>query len=186
MDDVRPEGAFAALGAAVPPPEIQFDGAVWKIGHPTQRAKAELEKLVAQAAEQNLADLRDVLSPARYAEREAKLDAALLARQWQTWGTLWAEVMNGPLAFPLFLASLLRPHHPSATTAQAEALWLGENRACRTALAMVLPDFFSLLVASLPADEAARQAAAVVWAAEVLGRLPGPQPIVSPSTTPSA
>lgn len=171
MDEVRPEGAFAALGAAVPPPEVTYAGKPWKIGHPTQEAKAELEKLVVQVAEQSLLDLKDTLSPARYAERERRLDDRIYARHWQTWGSLWQEVCNGPLSFPLFLLSLLKPHHPAATIADAQDLWLNANRPCRHAIAMVLPDFFDLLAASLPAEATERREQGQKMAAELLARL---------------
>jgi hypothetical protein len=171
VDEIRPEGAFAALGAAVAPPEVMYAGKPWKIGHPTQEAKAELEKLVVQVAEQSLADLRGALSAVRYAALEQQLDDRIYARHWQTWGSLWQEVCNGPLSFPLFLLSLMKPHHPTATIADAQALWLNANRPCRHAIAMVLPDFFDLLAASLPADASERREQGQKMAAELLARL---------------
>jgi hypothetical protein len=184
-EEIRPEGALAALGDAVPPPEVTHGGRAWKIGHPTQLAKAELEKLVVQVAEQNLADLKGVLSPASYAAKEKRLDGLVFARAWQTWGELWSETMNGPQSFPLFLLSLMRPHHPAATVADAEALWLGANRACRNALVMVLPGFFDLLASTLPAEAGDRQRAAAEARAEILSRLRLPTLTAAPSTTPS-
>jgi hypothetical protein len=185
VDEPRMEGALAALGDAVPPPEVQWNGKPWKIGHPTQGAKAELEKLVVEVAEGSLAELRGTLKPARFAALEKQLDDKILARQWQTWGSLWSEVINGPKSFPLFLLSLMRPHHPDATLADAEGLWLGANRACRNALVMVLPGFFELLAASLPAEEDARREGAKTWAAEILLALALPTLTDSPSTKPS-
>lgn len=183
-EEIRPEGALAALGDAVPPPEIVFNGRPWRIGHPTQLAKAELEKLVVEVSEQALADVRGSVKPARYAALEKRLDDAILARQWQTWGSLWNEVVDGPLSFPLFLLSLMRPHHPTATVADAQALWLGENRKVRTALVMVLPGFFELLAATLPggADERAATVQQVI--ARILASLAPETPSGSTSTTP--
>jgi hypothetical protein len=182
--DVQPEGAVAALGAAVAPPEVVAAGKAWKVGHPTQEAKAELEKLVVQVAEKNLADLRGVVSDRKFAALEAKLDDAILSRQWQTWGALWTEVCNGPLSFPLFILSLMKPHHPQASVADAEALWVNENRACRNALVVVLPGFFDHLAASLPADESTRREGARQWAGEMLARLRQGTLTESDSTTP--
>lgn len=185
MDEVRAEGAVAALGAATGPVEVAHNGKTWRVGHPTQRAKAELEKLVVAVAEQSLADLKDVLPAARYAAKEKRLDDLLYARQWQTWGALWTEVVNGPLSFPLFLLSLMRPHHEAATVEDAQALWLGANRACRNALVLVLPGFFDLLAAQLPADQAERKGAAEAWAGELLAALRQATLTAPASTTPS-
>lgn len=184
MDEIRAEGAVAALGAATGPVDVVHDGKTWRIGHPTQRAKAELEKLVVAVSEQSLADLKDVLTAARYAAKEKRLDELVYARQWQTWGELWSQVVNGPLSFPLFLLSLMKAHHETATVQDAEALWLGANRACRTALTMVLPGFFKLLVGALPADQEERRVTAEAVAAELLEALQ--KPLIAPaSTTPS-
>lgn len=184
MEDVRADGALAALGDAVPPPEVRFNGKPWRIGHPTQGAKAELEKLVVQVAEQSVDDLKGVLPAARHAALVKRLDDRIMARQWQTWGPLWSETVNGPLSFPLFLLSLMKPHHPEATVADAQSLWLGVNRECRNALVMVLPGFFDLLAASLPGDAADRAASAREMVAELLAALSRPVLTAAPSTTP--
>lgn len=183
MDEIRAEGAVAALGAAAGPVEVEHAGKTWRVGHPTQRAKAELEKLVVAVAEQSLADIKDALPAARYAAKEKRLDDMIFARQWQTWGELWREVVDGPLSFPLFLLSLMRPYHEAATVQDAESLWLGANRACRRALVMVLPGFFKLLADQLPADQEERRAAAEAAAADLMARLQ--QSLTAPpSTTP--
>jgi hypothetical protein len=170
-DESRPEGVMAALGDAGPCPTVVFAGKTWTIGHPTQRAKAELEKLVVEVAAKNLDDLKGVLPKAKWKEKEDKFDALLLARQWQTWGSLWSEVNNGPQSQALFLLSLARPHHPDMTVADAESLWINANRACRTALVLVVPGFFDLLTALLPAEEGDRQIVAERMKAEFLASL---------------
>jgi hypothetical protein len=93
---------MAALGASVPPPEVQWNGTAWKIGHPTQGAKALLERLVLQTAEANLDAAKGVLSDKRYAAEEKRFGDALMGRTWATFGELWLATMNGPSAFPLF------------------------------------------------------------------------------------
>jgi hypothetical protein len=174
MDETETVGATPLLGDAGPCPTVTHDKKTWTVGHPTQRAKAELEKLVVEVAQKSLDDLRGVLPPAKIAEKEAALDGLLFARAWQTWGSLWSQVVNGPLAFPLLLASLLRQRHPEATLADAEALWAGANRPCRTALMMVVPGFFTVLAGSLPADAADRQALAERTAAALVASLARP------------
>lgn len=184
-EELCPEGAVAALGPAAGPIDIPHAGKTWRLGHPDQRAKAELEKLVVALAEDNLAASKEVVSAARYAALEKRLDDHMLARRWQTWGDLWAQTVNGPDGFTLFLLSLLRPHHEGATLTDARALWLSANRRCRGALVMVLPGFFDLLAADLPAEEGDRREAARKMAVEVLANLQQPMLTDSPSTTPS-
>lgn len=171
MSDVRAEGAMAALGAEVPPPEVQWVGKVWKIGHPTQTAKALLERLVLQTLEANLDAAQAALSPKRYAVEDAKFTAAIEGKTWATFGAAWLAAMNGPMSFPLFLASLVQQHHPEVTPELAQRMWLQKNRECRAALVQVLPSFFPMLLESLPADEATRKAAGEEFAAGVMNLL---------------
>lgn len=171
MDDVRADGAMAALGAAVPPPEVQWNGKAWKIGHPTQGAKALLERLVLQTAEANLDAAKGVLSEKRFAAEEKRFGDALMGRTWATFGELWLATMNGPAAFPLFLASLVQQHHPEFAPELARQMWLERNTACRTALVQVLPDFFGVLSADMPADEEQKRAFAATFAAGVMAAL---------------
>ena len=75
-----------------------------------------------------------------------------------------------------------------ATVADARALWLGANRRCRNALAAVLPGFFDLLAADLPAEEGDRREAARQITADLLAALREPTlaaPTDRGSTTPS-
>src|SRR5262249_26118772 len=149
---MEPQGMIATLGDAGPCPTIADGTKTWNIGHPTQRAKAELELLVVQAATKNLDDLKDVLPKKEWELEKSKLSGLIRGRAWQTFGQLWAEQVNGPLADALFLLSLAKPHHPEMTLADAERLWLDENDQCRVALGIVVPGFFDLLMAWLPAS----------------------------------
>lgn len=171
MADVRPEGAMAALGAEVPPPVVQWNGKAWQIGHPTQGAKALLERLVLQSIEANLEASRGVLSEKRFAAEDAKVSAIVQARAWATFGAAWLAALNGPMSFPLFLCSLVQQHHPEFTPEAAQAMWLAQNRECRTALVQVLPDFFPILLADLPADDDTRKTAGAEFAAGMMSIL---------------
>ena len=174
MSDATDGSIGAALGAAGAAPVVAHAGKVWTVGHPTQRAKTELEQLVVQASQQALDDLKPALRPAQWEAKRVELDAQLFGRHWQTWGSLWSTVTNGPQGFPLFLLSLARPHHPEMTVADAEALWANANRACRLALMVVVPDFFDLLAAYLPADDAGKRALAEQMRADLLTALARP------------
>lgn len=164
-------GIIPALGDAGPCPEIRSGNKTWTVGHPTQAAKAELERIVVQVAIQNLDELRAVLPRARWAERAAALDAKIEGGHWKTHGSLWTAVNSGPLSQPLFLLSLLRKNHPDATVADAQALWLGEPRQAKHALAMVVPGFFAILAESAPMPPEDRPAFVAQSVAEFLASL---------------
>lgn len=175
-NDTPPQGVMPLLGDAGPAPTVAFNKKTWTIGHPTQRAKAELEKLVVDVSRQNLEDLKDVLSPGEWQAERKQLSLHIHSRAWQTFGELWNAVVNGPLGDVLFLLSLARPHHPDMTVADARALWLGVNDDCRDALTMVVPSFFDLLAGEIPASDADRRKAAGEMKAELLRRLARPTP----------
>lgn len=171
IDNDAPQGVMPLLGDAGPAPTVSFDKKTWTIGHPTQRAKAELEKIVVEVARQSVSDLRGVLPDDEWQAERKQLSLHLHSRTWQTFGELWQSVCNGPLGDALFLLALARPHHPEMTVEDAQRLWLGANDDCRDALVMVVPGFFDLLAANLPASAADRQRAAAQMKAEVLRRL---------------
>jgi hypothetical protein len=167
-------GAALGDGGACPTVIDLADGKVWTVGHPTQRAKSELELFVIAAAKKNLEDMRPALSEDEYAQEKELLRLQLFGRHWQTWGPLWASVTNGPLGDAAFLASLAKPHHPEMTLETAERLWLSANDDCRLALLIVVPDFFELLVKYLPANDASKTALAGRMRTEVAARLARP------------
>jgi hypothetical protein len=167
-------GIGPALGDAGAHPTVTLDGKTWTVGHPTQKAKSELELFVIAAAKKNLADLRPTMSEAEWVQEQEELRLQLYGRAWQTWGKLWAALTNGPLGDALFLASLLKDQHPEVTLDAAERLWLGANDDCRLALSIVVPDFFALLVMYLPANETSKRALAERMRAEVTARLARP------------
>ncbi len=143
-------GIGPALGDAGPCPKITHADKTWVLGHPTQRAKAELEFLVVEAAQKNIDDLKPILKPADYRRRCAALDELVNGGHYKTGGSLWTVNNNGPLGQPLFLGALLRERNPEVTLAEAVAIWLGEPDQTRRALGMVVPDFFAVLATSLP------------------------------------
>jgi len=146
-------------------PEIPHAGRAWKIGHPTQRAKACLEELVAAQALAEVKALAGVLGPEDYAAELADVRSAIRAKQHRTWGALWTAAVNGPEGPTLFLLSLLRERHPEATADEAADLAAGCPDEVAAALDRVVPPFFGLLVAAkreLPPAERERLTAELV------------------------
>jgi hypothetical protein len=149
-------GIGTMLGAAGACPEIDLKGNRWKIGHPTQRAKAVLEELAVAKAVAEIRRLKGILPPDAYAETFAELTSRIAAGDYRTWGGGWQRVVLAPGNSHLFLLSLLREHHPQASEDDARALALGEPEQVGAALARVVPGFFSLLLDPLPLQETQR------------------------------
>ncbi len=143
-------GVGLELGDAGPCPTITYKDKVWSVGHPTQRAKAQLEGLAAQVAMRNVEEMRDFYSAQQYKEEVESVRSAIRGGHHKTWGSLWMTVNNGPESNMLFLLSLLRERHPEAMLADAEGMWADVTEDAKTAMAMVVPSFYALLVKSLP------------------------------------
>lgn len=125
-------------------PEVTFRGRVWKVGHPDQAAKAELENLAVAAAGRNVFPLKAVMPPAHYKELAETFTRAVSTGQYQTWKPGWLEMTSqNP---HLFLASLLKRHQPDATEADAMAMMEEADDRIGVALAQVIPSFIRLLL----------------------------------------
>ncbi len=128
-------------------PEIVVSGKPWKVGHPTQAAKARLEKLAARVALDEVRRLKDVLDPAAYSETFSEATRSL--PEYRTWRPGWQRVVFDPANVHLFLLSLVQEHHPNATETDIIALSRAAPEEVTAALAQVIPDFFRLLLAGL-------------------------------------
>jgi|SRR5579872_138198 len=138
------------LGASGACPEIIHNSKIWKIGHPTQRAKATLEELVIGKATAEILSLKKTLPLEAYAELFESLRVAISAGEYKTGGAGWAKVVFTGLGAPLFLLSLLRENHPDATEKDARELSAHHPELVQLALARVIPGFFDLLLADMP------------------------------------
>lgn len=145
-----------ALGEAGACPEVGWNGKIWKIGHPTQRAKAILEELAADRSISEVVAMKAYLSPAAYAELFAESRRAIAKREYATWGEGWQAVMSSIDGGLLFLLSLLRVNHPEATEETVRGLMADKGDEVAAAMDRVMPPFFALLVESLPAPPAER------------------------------
>ena len=134
------------LGASGACPEIRLNGKVWKVGHPTQRAKATLETLAVAQAVAEATALKDVLPAEQYAQLFKQITDNIGAKHYKTWGDGWREIVWGPQSTHLFFLSLLRENHPDATEEDAQALMDGAAEQVAAALVQVIPPFVSLLL----------------------------------------
>ena len=158
------------LGAAGECPQVRHGDRVYKLGFPTQRAKARIEELVAAQAVREVLDLKPALPPAAYAELTDGVRADVAAKAHRTGGPLWARVLNGPGGQNIFLLAFFRENHPDVTADEVDALAAHHPEEVNAALLRVLPDFFEIVgaalkatpeqVAALKAQYAARTASA--------------------------
>lgn len=181
--EMRAEGVGPALGGAGSPcPEIKVPGKTWKVGWPTQSAKIHHELLVAAHAEEELEARRGIYSREKFARKERELEEGLLAGEHHVGGAYWNRLVDGPDWNVVLLASLLKEHHPEATVADARALWAGEPRKVRVALAYVIPPFATALVNAAPVPQEEKAAKALAMAA-LFRALCEPPPDPNPDET---
>lgn len=174
------------LGAAGACPEVRVGNKVWKIGHPTQRAKACLEQLAVQVASAEVRALKDVLPPDAYAEVFREFTDSVSARHYRTWGPGWQRVVWGPQSAHLFLLSLLRENHPDATEGDARALAAADPEAVALAVLQVTPNFVRLLLAERPELTPEQRAKVEGAVAAALAKTPHPDPPAPTPPTPAA
>lgn len=134
------------LGASGACPEVKLNGKTWRIGHPTQKAKAELETLAVQQAVAEVTALKGILPPDQYKEMFDSVRDAITAKHYKTWGDGWQRIVWGPMSAHLFLLSLIRENHQDATEDDAMALAGGAPEQVAAALAQVVPSFLLLLL----------------------------------------
>lgn len=161
-------GVGPSLGGSGACPTVTHGSKTWTIGHPTQKAKTVLEILTLEIAAENHEAALPALPPKMRARKEKEFGAAVDGGHWRTWGELWTAVNSGPDSNALFLLSLLREHHPDATLADARTLWRDSGRATARAFAVVIPSFFTLLVAERSATPEERAAMVVTAVAEAM------------------
>lgn len=164
-------GIVAALGDAGPCPVVTYNKKPWSVGHATQRAKAELELQVVQVALRNIDRLKSVLPAQVWQQKSAALDAQIAGGHYQTWGSLWTAVNNGPDGTALFLLSLLRERHPEATLEDAAGILRYEPRQVQHAMSIVVPGFFKLLAETAPVPPEKRTALVLKATAEFMESL---------------
>lgn len=177
------------LGAAGPCPEIRLGKQLWKVGHPTEAARAELERLVIQAASAEVLSLKGDLPPAAYAEMLSNFTRAVSAKAYKTWGDGWTEVVSKPENAHLFLLALLRENHPGATAEDSLALLERCPDEVAIAYAQVLPDFIRLLLLTrkdlTPGQREEATGRFVGGFNKLLARRQPPPSDASPSTAPA-
>lgn len=134
--------AQQVLGAAAGPAEVRTaDGTVWRFGHPTQKSKPRIERLVAQHARAQLLNVG--VAESVWLEK-------VQAGEYSVMGPGWLAVGRSPAFGVLVMQSLLQEHHPDVTPDEVKALAAAEPGQTQAAIAQVAPGFFALLLADAP------------------------------------
>lgn len=161
----HPASTQDALGSAGACPEVRWGDKTYRVGFPTQRAKARLEALVAAQAVAEVRALRDSLDPAAYAEMFEAVNDAVRTRQHRTGGRMWQRALAEPGGVLLFPLALFREHHPDMTPEELRALMIAEPEQVRAALLQVVPGFFRAVGEEIGATPAAVEALIAQWRA---------------------
>lgn len=134
------------LGAAGAPATVRYKGKAYKLGHPTQAAKARLEELAADTAVARVEAMEGRVKPATFDKMVTHVTGRIERGEFNTWKPGWQEVVWDDGA-ALFALSLFREFHEDMSPEFARELVTGAGWQYRAALARVLPDFFDLLLA---------------------------------------
>lgn len=156
-------------------PEIEWNGRVWKVGHPTGRAKEILNSLVIAQASAPILALKESLPASAYAE--ILEDFRINLKSYQPWGKGWLAEVQGADGGPLFLLSLLRLHQAGATMDDARGLIRDCGDEVTLALKQVMPDFFLVLVTDPRIPEAKRPELVKTMTEQLNKALQPPTPI---------
>ena len=143
-------------------PTFDFEGVTYRVGHPTQAAKARYESLIVAAEKDVIARMAAAgdLTDAERRDAYATLTRRVAYEGGGGCGTaLWAEYFAGDKArvgTALWLLSMLEVpdgaggFRPGAVGELAAAVRMAGDEAAALAFAEVLPPFLALLLSALP------------------------------------
>ena len=119
-------------------------GRTWRLGRATGEARKAMIAAVAQLSWRNVAELQTVC-PEAYEEAKEAYSRDVGAEQHKPGGKLWTAHARGPASTALFVYSLLKPQHPTATLADARELLAHDPGGVGAAVAALVPSFFDML-----------------------------------------
>lgn len=158
-------------------PAFEFEGVSYRVGHPTQAAKARYESLIV-AAEKDVIERMaadGLLTPAERREEYAALTRKVAQEQaHKCGGSLWASYFRGDkttVGLALFQLALLDVgggdggFRPGAIGDLPAAVAMLADEAAQLAFAEVVPLFLKLVTDALPARQRTPDVLAAVAAA---------------------
>lgn len=170
-----------ALGDAGACPVVEWEGARYTLGHPTQKAKTLYQNEIVEAERRGLdAQLaRKWVTPAKYDEKLDDLGRAVERGDHLPGGPLWAKYAVGaetPAGVVTFLWSLFAQHHPALTVADVRRMAEGSPGLVRLAVRRVVPGFFEWVGEALNLPPDARAALTRQVADRLAAVYPDPTP----------
>lgn len=140
----QPVAAMADfVGDAVKPLTVTSGGTTWRVGLPTQAAKARYEQLVFEREKDLVMRQKAFLPVADFQARCDALARQLEDRQFATGQPLWLKYASSGEGWVMWLQSLLAEHHPEVTFRQVVDLLKDKGDEVRLVLAAVVPNFFA-------------------------------------------
>lgn len=139
------------LGSAGGPVEFDVAGKTYKLGHPTQKARVRLEKLLIRRATESITCLEGTLNAADYRKMFDGLMRQVRNKEFETWGPAWQTSIleSTQKSIVLFALSLLQEYHPTLTEDDVEEMLVNSYGALPLAIIQVVPSFFLLTIQSL-------------------------------------
>ncbi len=129
-----------------PGPTVTCDGKVWRFGYNTQNAKAHLEELIRAHV---LAESRANDTADEYQETRDRVRGG----HYRTFSKGWLNILDSPDGTILYPLSLLKEHHPEATTKDVRRMMAKEPDQFVDALEEVSPDFWRVVAVEWASDE---------------------------------
>lgn len=131
------------LADAGPPLTVQYEGRTYRLGFPTQAAKARYENLVLKAETDMVLRQKAFLPPDDYQMRCDKLSEQINGRAFATGEPLWMKYSLSPTGWLLWVQSLFGEHHPEITAEDVVKLLSAKGEEVRFLLGAVVPSFFA-------------------------------------------
>lgn len=132
-----------ALGGAATPITIPTPGKTYTVIRPRLAEVEAVEAMIGVRVTRGVDRLKGEYTPEEYAEEKAAARAFVSARKHQMGGPVFNEVIGSVDGLGMILLACLRVHHPEMTEADVRKLFRTAPEACKDALALVTPDFFT-------------------------------------------
>lgn len=138
-----------ALGTHGECPIVRWNGNEYRLGHPTQRAKARFEEAVVQAEQRAIEALTGRAPQSVVDARWDRLGGQIDRREYATGGELWRKYVGGSEAVAgvsMFAWCLFAENHPTIKLDDVRAMTASDSPGLRLALRRVTADFLDLLL----------------------------------------
>jgi hypothetical protein len=125
---------------------VTVGGKVWRLGFPTQNAKARFEQYLVDYELKLVKRQKAFLSPDEYTARMDAFAEQVENRAFSTGGVLWLKHSLKPVGWMLWVRALFAENHKDITPDQVAEVVKAAPEEMRVALLMVIPPFVKWVV----------------------------------------